>query len=754
MLPNNSQWMSEPTAPRRPIARRKRRPLSCSLCRRRKLACDREYPSCSRCRKTGNSDSCSYEDAPAPSRNSQRRSGVPGENRPVLTATPVLGNTTSSASLDGYRANGSARPIVQDLTEHPGTWQLIGGDVDGATTVKDRPAIKADVTELTYPPEPMSTEAVIFRGKNYKTQYYGSTNPTSLIGHFPELRSYMKETIKHHASLPGVQKELKALDTKWKYEKPNNLAVKTADLLLLLPHQEQMDAAIRLYFETFETMYRIVHRPTFMEEYDQLQKVRSAVKPGFIVLILLIMATVSCTMTTDRTYVGSSSLGRERGSLWIETAEGWLAKQSKKNIYLVIWQIRCLLVLAKQMCRYKKKRMWSVAGDLVREGMAAGFHRDPSRLGGKISFFDQEIRRRLWATMIELELQASVERGMPSALAAIQMDCAPPVDIDDEGLRPESASTETQGSSGHRTSTLFLRLCRNSLDLRVSLNSRMNDLTSDLPYEDILRYEDMIMSELRKVPSSTDNSDDTNGKRLSQMARVVLDLQLRQFLVLLHAPFARKAENNTRYTVSRMVCFNAAASMIDQHWGLVQAGNPMLLLLRHDYFRGALNLSHYAFISSGIKADICIPIDQNAILQYIQNALSMLEDSITYLGTGFTYHWYISAAISFLRSQSQPVKSSTLKQEAINQVVKQYYRVLASQEQFPGAKEKIYSSQFRQGEPSEAECQFTSDNALDPTEMSLDDVGFSQFDPTVQSMEQYFFGDPAAWTFDDLWEVA
>ncbi|KAE8368897.1 hypothetical protein BDV27DRAFT_166819 [Aspergillus caelatus] len=751
MLPNSAHGMSEPTAPSRPIARRKRKPLSCSLCRRRKLACDREYPSCSRCRKTGNSDSCSYEDPPAPSHQNQRTSDVSGQNRSVLTAaTPVLGNTASS-SLEGYRGNVNNRPIVSDLTEHAGTWQLIGGDVDGATTGKERPAIKADVTELTYPPEPKPTEAVVFRGENYRTQYYGSTNPTSLIGHFPELRSYMKETIKHHASLPGVQKELKALDTKWKYEKPSNLPVKTADLLLLLPDQAEMDASVRLYFDTLETMYRIVHRPTFMEEYDQLQKDRTAAKPGFIVLVLLIMATVSCTATTDRTYVGSSSIGRERGSLWIETAEAWLGKQSKKNIYLVIWQIRCLLVLAKQMCRYKKKRMWSVAGDLVREGMAAGFHRDPSRLGGKITFFDQEIRRRLWATMTELELQASVERGMPSALAAIRMDCAPPVDIDDDDLRPESDSTQIQGSSGHSTSTLFLRLCRNSLDLRVSLNSRMNDLTSDLPYEDILRYEDMIMSELRNLPAPTNNSEEASERKLSQMARAVLYLQLRQFLVLLHAPFARKTETNSRYAVSRMVCFNAAASMIDQHWRLVQSGNLMLLLLRHDYFRGALNLSHFAYLSSDLQADLCIPVDRDALLQYIQNALTMLEDSIVYLGTGFTYHWYISAAISFLRSQTQPAKSSTLKQEAINQVVRQYYRVLASQEQFSRAKERIYSSQFRQGNPSEAERQF---DVLDPAEMSLDDAGFSQFDPTVPSMEQYFFGDPAAWTFDNLWEVA
>ncbi|BAE65641.1 unnamed protein product [Aspergillus oryzae RIB40] len=725
-----------------------------------KLACDREYPSCTRCRKTGNSDSCSYDDSPAPSRNKQQRSDVLGQNRPVLTAAPAPENAASSAFLESYRDNHNNRPIVSDLTEHAGTWQLIGGDVDGATTIKERPAIKADVTELTYPPEPKPTEAVVFRGENYKTQYYGSTNPTSLIGHFPELRSYMKETIKHHASLPGVQKELKALDTKWKYEKPHNLPVKTADLLLLLPDQAEMDAAIRLYFDTLETMYRILHRPTFMEEYEQLQQDRTAAKPGFIVLVLLIMATVSCTTATDRTYVGSSSIGRERGSLWIETAEAWLGKQSKKNIYLVIWQIRCLLVLAKQMCRYKKKRMWSVAGDLVREGMAAGFHRDPSRLGGKISFFDQEIRRRLWATMAELELQASVERGMPSALAAIRMDCAPPVDIDDEDLRPECDSTQIQESPSHNTSTSFLHLCRHSLDLRVSLNSRMNDLTSDLPYEDILRYEDMIMSELRKLPSPTESNEDTTDRKLSQMARVVLDLQLRQFLVLLHAPFARKTEINSRYAVSRMVCFNAAASLIDQHWRLVQSGNPMLLLLRHDYFRGALSLTHYAYVSSGIQAfrwlinmsaDLCFPVDHNALLQYIQNALTMLEDSITYLGTGFTYHWYISAAISFLRSQSQPAKPSALKQEAINQVVRQYYRVLASQEQFPRAKERIYSSRFRQGNPSEAERHF---DVLDPGEMSLDDVGFPQFDPTVPSMDQYFFGDPAAWTFDNLWEVA
>ncbi|KAB8236559.1 uncharacterized protein BDW43DRAFT_267187 [Aspergillus alliaceus] len=754
MSSNSNHRTSESIPQNRPIARRKRKPLSCSLCRRRKLACDREYPSCGRCQKTGNIAFCSYEDGHPRSSDNRSEPRALGQNRSVLNPTLVLGDTTLSAPLAGYRDNGdSDRPFPQITAHNGGTWQLLNDDsVSNTANGGQRPAIKADVNELTRPHEPRPAEAVIFRGDNYMTQYYGSTNPTSLIAHFPELRSYMKETIKHHPSLPGVQKELKALDTKWKYEKSSVPSVKEADLLRLLPDHTYMDAAVQLYFDTFETVYRIVHRPSFLEEYDQLRSDRGDAKPGFIILVLLVMATVCCTTTTDRAYVGSSSLGRERGTLWIETAEAWLEKQSKKNIYLLIWQIRCLLVLAKQMCRYKKKRMWSVAGDLVREGMVAGFHRDPSRLGSKISFFDQEIRRRLWATMVELELQASIERGMPSTLAATRMDCAPPLDVDDEDLRPESEAPRGRRASGYRTTTLFLRSSRNSLDLRVSLNSRVNDLTLDMTHEETLRYDDMIMSELQRLPQPVEGNHDTRAIGLSQMARTVLDLQLRQFLVLLHAPFARKAEANSRYALSRMICFNAAASMIDQHWRLSRAGNSILLLLRHDYFRGAFNLSHYAYVS-GTRPDPFVPIDHNTILQYIQHALFMLEDSITYIGTGFTYHWYISAGISFLRSLSQSAESSTFKQEAINQVVKQYYRVLASQETFIQARAKIYSPQLSKETDSSTKYQFTSHNVAESVEASLSDAGFPQFDPTDEPLEEYFFGDPAAWTFDNLWEI-
>ena len=70
------------------------------------------------------------------------------------------------------------RSSTVDAGRTSGTWQLLG---DGPAKVsKQRPAIGADVASPGYS---RPTETVIFRGENFKTQYYGGSNPTSLIAH-------------------------------------------------------------------------------------------------------------------------------------------------------------------------------------------------------------------------------------------------------------------------------------------------------------------------------------------------------------------------------------------------------------------------------------------------------------------------------------------------------------------------------------------------------------------------------------------
>lgn len=84
----------------KPSAKKRRPPLACIQCYQRKLKCGRELPSCSRCLKTGNADSCTYR-----------------------------GNLAKSSSVDGMLSDdhsGSAGAVAMSsqtpvsLTETPG----------------------------------------------------------------------------------------------------------------------------------------------------------------------------------------------------------------------------------------------------------------------------------------------------------------------------------------------------------------------------------------------------------------------------------------------------------------------------------------------------------------------------------------------------------------------------------------------------------------------------------------------------------
>jgi hypothetical protein len=580
--------------------KRKRKAYSCYDCRRRKLKCDRELPCCGRCQKAGLASSCSYDVRPIETRLDGLR------DQPLIKQSPREWSSNPPPQIRQF--SGIENISNLEASQTSGTWQLMG-EVSTLKDSEQRPAVKADSEKILRSPRYATpTETIIFRGENFKTQYYGGSNPTSLIAHFPELRSFMKEAITHSSSMSRVQRDLKALQERWKAEKANMSPLSNEELVQLLPSRETVDQLVRLYFDNFGPLYPIIHGPSFWKEYHMYWQDQEAAEPSFIIVIFLMMAAVSCLSLREQpTYIGDSAIAREQAVVWIETSDKWLSSHSQKNIYLAIWQIRCLLVMAKQVNIVKKKRTWTTAGNMVREAMSAGFHRDPSLLGYKVSVFDQEMRRRLWATMTELELQASIDRGMPSASAGVPSDTANVLNVNDEDLNVESGDPPVQKPSDDITAASYLHRSKTSFPLRVALNSMVNDTSSPSRYEEVLNYEEHINGQLKKLPPQ-------GSPGLPGIVATLLDVQLRQFLILLHAPFARKAGTNPRYTLSRMVCFNAAASIIDQYSKLVKAGNHTLLLLRHDYLRAALAISHNLHIAMSIKSELALPLGEPLML--------------------------------------------------------------------------------------------------------------------------------------------
>lgn len=161
-------------------AKRKRKVLSCHDCRRRKLRCDRTYPSCSRCCKAGKANSCSYDEEPLQSGYAaSSASPSPAQSKAANHAPPETASSNPVVHA-GQTNQVRNRPSTLEASQTSGTWQLLGKISSASKTGQQRPVVQADTTSSR---ESTLAETVIFRGESFKTQYYGSSNATSIIAH-------------------------------------------------------------------------------------------------------------------------------------------------------------------------------------------------------------------------------------------------------------------------------------------------------------------------------------------------------------------------------------------------------------------------------------------------------------------------------------------------------------------------------------------------------------------------------------------
>ena len=405
----------------------------------------------------------------------------------------------------------------------------------------------------------------------------------------------MKE-VTNSTKLKRAHNDTKDPSAKLKCKSQTTPASTVDDLLELLPPSEIVDNLVRLYFDTLETTFRVLHRDSFMKTYVVFQDNPIESKPEFIVILLLLMSTVYCI--SERSSPEQDHARRETVLVWVQACQTWLQGRGWKHLRVAFFQINCLLFIGKQMNGIKVKQAWATSGTLLRYGISAGLHRNPDLLKADISLHDREMMRRLWATMVELELQSSLDRGMQPSSQGLYTDCGVPLNIHDGDVWEGSGQSPSSKSVKEYTATSFLHIAQRSLHLRQSLTSLINDPSTNLRYEQILSYEHEIMQELEEIPHWTQydsSSPDVFGS--SVLPQMLLDIQLRQFLILLHNPFVRMSGVGSRYGYSRAASFNAASVILEYHRKLVTSGNYFLCLLRNDVFRCALSICHTMFLS-------------------------------------------------------------------------------------------------------------------------------------------------------------
>ena len=300
----------------------------------------------------------------------------------------------------------------------------------------------------------------------------------------------------------------------------------------LVPNRALSDQLVQAYLRTLQTVFGIIYVPSFREEYKAFWADPTSVDESFVILLLLVMCNGSTFC--------EASISRATVLQWIQFVSTWLSLlEEKARLELGTLRIQCLLLLARQVKSVQGNLAWRSAGSLMRSAMQMGMHIDPTSCPQELSHAEVESRRRLWAAILELDLQASMDCGTVPTIDYSSFNCAPPSNIDDASLQSSASSTAHPASKplDEPTQSSVQVLLMKTMPVRIKIVRHLNSIHSDVPYQNTLDLDSELLLVIRECSAYLDSYRMSSMPPASFQTKL-FHLMVDRFLLGLHHPFA------------------------------------------------------------------------------------------------------------------------------------------------------------------------------------------------------------------------
>ncbi|KAK7955948.1 C6 transcription factor [Apiospora aurea] len=590
----------------KPDKRRRRPALACVACRRSKVRCDRNMP-CGACVRSKHK-TCVYE--PAPTKASSRNSAVAAAAAAAAVASgptgpgpgpgpglcPLLGPEvdvesrfpispaassqapstvdTSTASFDehvasshsieaaatGEEVSTSNRVVSQAAAAH---------DVDSllqrvkelerqleaarispqANAHFNAPKIPnaADASVTTYPTYLTDDIHTMNKSVMSKTRYFGQSHWMNIVTFLkPVMDIFDNQAMEVKSEIVMLLHQNKLLARTIKAQRMPELTFKFG---LKIPPREIADQLVNGYLRTFETVYRVLHVPSFKAEYEKYWASPESVSQAFVIQMQLVMAAGAGV------YDDVHSM-RKAAIAWVYEAQCWLMTPPlKSKLTITGLQNMLLLHLAREVAGVSGDLTWISISSVIRSAIAMGLHRDPKRLPN-MSRADAEIRRRLWNTTLELALQSSMNAGGPPMISLDEFDTGPPSDCDDAELDTSGVDRNHQppsapANTNRFTDTTVTLALRKSFPLRLAIVRHLNDINSMGKYDDTLKLNAQLQTAYKAASLSLRRFDGGGGRQPSTFQKQIVNFIFHHYFQSHHLPYLRRAFREPAYAFSR-----------------------------------------------------------------------------------------------------------------------------------------------------------------------------------------------------------
>ncbi|KAJ6130978.1 hypothetical protein N7523_001438 [Penicillium sp. IBT 18751x] len=443
----------------------------------------------------------------------------------------------------------------------------------------------------------------------------------------------------------------------------------------MIPARNVADELLQLYLDSFETTYRVLHIPTFMKQYSDYWDYPQKPDMAFVAQLLAVLAAGSCF------HMSMEAEARETyqtpAMKWIMGVQSYISCSFvSPEINLRMLQTQTLLLVARLGVANDGDVAWASSGSLIRSAMTMGLHRDPTRFRKGARPFWHEMRRRLWTTIVELDLKISLDRGVTPSVDLDECDCDAPSNWDDADLVESLENNPTPLSTATYTRNFYQTLLSKSLPLRYLIAKKINKLKFDLSYDDALRMGEEMLHFVKHATSLfEDNASSIHPSDATrhQFAQSIHMFIMRKYLLALHRPFSLSVVRLPKCSYSRKICLEGSLEILSlmelpltpdaiQYPHITQLGSGMF---RDEVFHAASTvcvelslqaqeMSHPGSAMEGMNSSVLMSMvqsQQTVMLDGVERTLHDFGRRIRPAGTGSKPYFFLSIILASVKSR-------------------------------------------------------------------------------------------------------
>lgn len=217
-----------------------------------------------------------------------------------------------------------------------------------------------------------------------------------------------------------------------------------------------------------------------------------------------------------------------------------------------------------------------VLGIVIRLAMRMGIHRN-AKVNEGLTPFQDEMRRRLWGTIVGLDALHSLQLSLPSAIGKLDWDRAMPRNIHSTEFGPESTELPpSRPLTEHTEATYVIVKDRLLLELKDIMALTTNN--EELSANEVGQCERSLAQAYATMPDClrwSPPSEPNPQWSLIKSHVVAFDRVYQLCKCMLYRKFLRQAQTNTSVNQYRLMCVDAALKLLNHQTTLFFHLKPM-----------------------------------------------------------------------------------------------------------------------------------------------------------------------------------